>query len=380
MTNKAEIVIVGAGITGCSIAYHLSKKGYTDIIVIDKGGVSSGVTGICPGGIRQQWGTEINCLLSKESVHFYENMNELLQPEEFISYKQVGYMFLFHSQKAIDNYRTQVQLQNKLGIPTKIINSEEAKSLVPHLDSNTFLGASFCETDGFVDDAYHVTTSIAQACKRNGVRFLLAEADYLIKSGEKVVGVQTSKGRIDCDIVVNAAGVDSPHLAATIGLEIPIKKEIRRILYTNRIEDRLIEPLLVSFEKGFAAKQLTDGAIYMSYLGSDLKPPYDKFEFEMKAAEIGMELVPSLENIEFRSHLDGTYDSTPDHQAILGDVVGLDGYFQAIGMSGHGFMIAPAVGRCMAQLIVGEKPIIDISPLHFNRFKENKLIPEPTVV
>jgi sarcosine oxidase subunit beta len=380
MTQRAEVVIIGAGIIGCSIAYFLSKKGFKDIVVLDKGGISSGVTGICPGGVRQQWGTEINCLLAKHSVQFFKSINEELQPNEPIPYRQVGYMFLFHSEQTLSNYEKQVALQNRLGIPTNILTPSQAADIVPQINQESFLAASFCETDGFLDDAYHVANSFAQAAKRNGVTFMLAEASRLIAENDRIVAVETSKGRIDCGLVVNAAGVDSPPIAATVGVEIPIKKEIRRILYTNRIEERLIEPLLVSFETGFAGKQLTDGAIYMSYLGPDLKPPYNSFDFQMKVAEAGMDIVPALEQIEFRSHLDGTYDSTPDHQAILGDVRGLDGYYQAIGMSGHGFMVAPAIGRCMAESIAGETPFIDISVLHFDRFKKNELIPEPSVV
>jgi sarcosine oxidase subunit beta len=164
------------------------------------------------------------------------------------------------------------------------------------------------------------------------------------------------------------------------GIDVPIADETRRILYTNRIEERILETLLVSFEKGFAAKQLMDGTIYLSYLGSDLKPPYDSFEFQVRAAEVGTQLFPKLAELEFRSHVDGRYDSTPDHQAILGDVPSVSGYFQAIGMSGHGFMMSPAIGQTISELIVGEDPTIDVSGLHFRRFEENRLLLEPSVV
>lgn len=380
MRDKAEIVIIGAGVIGCSIAYFLSKKGYSDIVVIDKGGISSGITGICPGGVRQQWGTEINCLMSKAATSFYQRINDELEPEYEIKFRQVGYLYLFHSEQAEHNYRPSIELQNKLGIPTKLITRDEVKEVVPGVDTETFLSASFCPTDGFADDAYHVTNSFAAAAKRRGVRFILDEVPQILVENDRVVGVQTVRGRIDCSVVVNAAGLGSKELASTIGVEIPIQPEVRRILYTNRIEERILEPLLISFERGFAAKQLTDGTIYLSYLGSDMKPPYNSFDYQMKAAEVGMELFPPLAQVEFRTHVDGTYDSTPDHQAILGGVDEVAGYYQAIGMSGHGFMMAPAIGETIADTIIGNKPTIDISPLHFNRFRQNALIPEPRVV
>lgn len=378
--RKYEGIIVGAGIIGVSIAYHLTKLGIKDLLIIDKGGVASGVTGICPGGIRQQWGTEINCKMAKAAVEFYENINSHLKPESQIGYKSVGYMYLFHSEEAIENYRVQKELQNSIGIPTEFLTPEEAEKIIPGIDKETFKLASFCGTDGFVDDAYHVVHSFADAAKREGAQIVNDEVEKILMEGSKVTGVQTKKrGTLLADFVVNAAGLGSKTLAATVGIDLPITFEKRRIFFTNRVEERLIEPLLISFEKGFAAKQLSDGVLYMSYLGTD-GGGLNNFDFQLKVAEIGMELVPALEQVEFSSYTDGIYDSTPDHQAILGDVDEVSGYYQAVGMSGHGFMMAPIIGETLADVIVGKLPRIDISPLHFNRFKRNELLFEPSVV
>lgn len=374
-------IIVGAGIIGCSIAYFLTKQGVTNLLVIDKGGIASDITGICPGGVRQQWGTEINCLMAKKSVEFFQSINDHLQPEHPIQYRQVGYMYTFHSEETIANYQANLALQNRLGIPTKMLTPEEAAKIVPGINTDSFLQASFCETDGFVDDAYHVTTSFADAAKREGVQFITEDVVRLVEQEGRVTGVETAgRGMITADFVVNAAGLGSKKLADTIGVDLPITFEERRILYTNRIEKRLIEPLLISFEKGFAAKQLTDGVVYMSYLGKELGENFSMFDFQLKAAEVGMELYPPLEQVEFRTHVDGIYDSTPDHQAILGNVKGREGYYQAVGMSGHGFMMSPAIGEVMAALITGNEPPIDTTSLHFDRFAANQLVFEPSVV
>jgi len=374
-------IIIGAGITGCSIAYFLTKNGYSNILVIDKGGIASGVTGICPGGIRQQWGTKINCEMAKFSVDFFENINDHLEPEHEITFRNVGYLYTLHSDKAIENFKKNIKLQNSLGIPTKLISPAEVKEIIPGINENSFIKASYCETDGFLDDAYHTTQSFADAAKRQGATFKVDEVIKIVEENDTVKGIETKKnGLISADFVVNAAGLGAKDIAQTIDIDLPIKFEKRRILYTNRIEERLIEPLLISFEMGFAAKQLTEGSIYLSYLGGDLEPGYSLFDYQVKAAEVGMELFPPLEKVEFQTHLDGTYDSTPDHQAILGDVDHKKGYYQAVGMSGHGCMMSPSVGQAMADIITGSKPVIDVSVLHYNRFKNNELVIEPSVI
>ncbi|MBE4908528.1 FAD-binding oxidoreductase [Bacillus luteolus] len=376
-----EVVIVGAGVIGCSIAYFLTEQGYSNVLVIDKGGIASDITGICPGGVRQQWGTEINCVMSKASTDFFQNINEHLHPEYEIKFRNVGYLYTFHSDEAKSRYAESVALQNSLGIPTRFLTPQEAKEIVPGINESSFLSASFCETDGFADDAYHVTNSFANAAKRKGVKFVSDDVEKIVLEQGVVKGVYCEKrGYISADKVVNAAGLGSKKLAKTAGVELPIDFEVRRILYTNRITERILEPLLISFEKGFAAKQLTDGTVYLSYLGKDVKPPFNMFDFQLRAAEVGIELFPPLENLVFHTHIDGTYDSTPDHQAILGDVDGLPGYYQAVGMSGHGFMMSPAIGESVASLVAEKTPTLDVSSLHFRRFANNKLIFEPSVV
>lgn len=381
MKSSYDVIIVGAGIIGCSIAYFLTEKGCTNVLVIDKGGIASDVTGFCPGGVRQQWGTEINCLMSRESTKFFKDINKRLEPEYEIKFREVGYLYTFHSEKALSNYMDSVVLQNKLNIPTKIITPLEAKEIVPGINEDSFLAASFCETDGFADDAYHVTNSFAEAAKRKGVQFISDEVISIETKNDEVIGVNcVSNGFIACDKIINAAGLGSKKLAATANIDLPINFEKRRILYTNRVEERVLEPLLVSFEKGFAAKQLTDGTLYCSYIGKDLVEPYSMFDFHVKAAEVGLEIFPPLEKFEFRTHLDGVYDSTPDHQAILGEEDGLKGYYQAVGMSGHGFMMSPSIGEAVAATVLGKIPEIDITVLNSRRVKENKLLFEPSVV
>jgi sarcosine oxidase subunit beta len=379
--NKYDVIIVGAGVIGCSIAYFLTEKGCNNILVIDKGGIASDITGICPGGVRQQWGTEINCIMSRESTKFFKSINEHLAPEYEIQFREVGYLYTFHSTQALENYKESIKLQNNLGIPTKILDPEQVASIIPGINTDSFIAASFCETDGFADDAYHVTNSFAEAAKRKGVTFINDSVEEILLEDGRVIGVNCAgRGTLHADKVINAAGLGSKKLAETVGVKLPIEFETRRILYTNRIEERLIEPLLVSFERGFAAKQLSDGTLYCSYIGKDLTPPYSMFDFQLKAAEVGMELFPPLEKVEFRTHVDGTYDSTPDHQAILGEVDVVPGYFQAVGMSGHGFMMSPAIGEAVAAVTLGVEPAINISSLNYRRFEKNELVREPSVV
>src|SRR5699024_3147549 len=310
----------------------------------------------------------------KYSVDFFKNINDHLDPDHTINFRNVGYLYTFHSKEAVKSYQENISLQNSLGIPTKMLTPDETKEIVPGINTDQFINASYCETDGFLDDVYHVCQSFVDAAKRKGAKFINDEVEKIVEEKGKVKGVLCKKGgEISADFVVNAGGLGANDISQTVGIDLPIEFEKRRILYTNRVKERILEPLLVSYEKGFAAKQLTDGVIYLSYLGDEVSVTDSVYDFQLKAAEIGMEIFPPLSNVEFRTHIDGVYDSTPDYQAILGGVDEIEGYYQAVGMSGHGCMMSPAVGKAMVDIISNEKQEIDVSCLHYNRFSENKL-------
>lgn len=366
--QKASVVIIGGGVIGCSVAYHLAKLGIRDIVLLEKDFVASKATGICPGGIRQQWSSKIGCLLSQASVRFFEHLHDELSPTIPLQFVQTGYLFIAFTEEMLEGYRQNVRLQNELGIPSKILEPMEIKDLVTEINLEGVLGGAYCAQDGFLEDCYGFTNTLALRAKEMGVRIHYDRAKVIVLDGNRVCAIRCEKDDYACEAVVNAAGSESVALAATAGIELPIESVKRRLLFTQRIEDHFLVPCLVSLEKGWGGKQLQEGHIYMAYIGKGAEEMTD-YEFIEKSTELGLAILPRLEDTGILRIQEGYYDMTPDGNPILGSVKGVEGYFQASGFSGHGFMLSPAIGRGMAELIAGQESSIDLSPWHLERFQ-----------
>ncbi len=368
MAERVDCVVIGGGITGASIAYHLTRAGCTNVILLEKDHLASKATTVCPGGIRQQWSSEAACLYARESVRFFENLGGELEPDFPLPFHQTGYLFLAHNERTLAGFRTNVQLQNRLGVSSEILTPEEASKLVPGIKREGLTGASFCATDGFIEDADGLTKLLAVRAENRGARIVLEPAVGITLESDRVSGVRTPSGFIETPAVVLAAGCDSPDLAGPLGLELPIRVERRRLLYTDRLRERLLDPLVAALDIGWAGKQLIDGVIYMGYL-RETSEGLDDWAYTERVVEMAIEVMPSLAEIGVKRLVDGFYDTTPDGHPFLGGVRGLEGYFQAAGFSGHGYMLSPAVGRVMAELVLGLEPSLPIEPFSFERFQ-----------
>ncbi len=368
MGERADCVIVGGGITGASIAYHLTKLGCRDVILLEKDYLASKATGVCPGGIRAQWQDEAACLYAREAVRFFENLEEELHPDFPLPFLQTGYLFLAHSEPTLAAFRRYVELQNRMDIPSELLGPEDARKIVPGLKTDGVLGATFCPKDGFIEDSDGLTRLLAQRAKDKGAQVRLEPAERIELKGDRVTGVRTDSGLIETGNVVLAAGCDSPALAKPLGLELPIKVERRRMVYTDRLEARILEPLVAAMDIGWAGKQLIDGVIYMGYL-RETADNLDDWGYTEKVVELTVDVMPSLSETAVKRLVDGYYDSSPDGHPFLGGVSGLEGYFQAVGFSGHGYMMSPSVGLVMAELILGHEPSLPLSPFSFERFQ-----------
>ena len=377
--EKASCVIIGAGVMGCSIAYHLAKQEMKDVILLEKEFIASKATGICPGGVRQQWSTELGCLLSRASVEFFKNVAEELHPEFPLPFVQSGYLFLAYSDEALKAYRRNVALQNSLRIPSQIVSPKEIRELIPAINTEGILGGAYCREDGYLEDCSGFANVLASRAKEMGVRIVYDEAVGILLEGGRVVGVRTKNSDFSCESVVNVAGCDSPVLAKSIGIEIPLVAGKRRLLYTQKIEDHFLAPCVASLEKGWGGKQLHEGHVYMAYIAEDAEK-LSNYEFTEKSVELGMEIIPRLGEVRVHRLQEGFYDITPDDNPILSGVEGIDGYYQAAGFSGHGFMLSPAIGKAMAQLIIGEKPFFDLSAWHLDRFRTQEIKKENLVL
>ena len=371
MTRTVDVAIIGGGVIGCSIAYHLSQIGATRGVVFERKHVASGATGICPGGIRQQFEQEAECRLARRSMHFFEHVNELLEPEFPFFLERSGYLFLAESEVMLSRFQRNVTMQNQLGIPSRVVTPTEISDIVPPLICDGLLGGSFCSEDAFLEDCEGFTRGLLGRAREKGFLLELKEVTSLKKESKDWL-VETATGSWRARQVVVAAGTESPSLAAFAGVHLPISAERRRLAYSEPSPDALMSPLVVALERGFAGKQLRNAVFYLGWLGETQDS--DDLTFTEQALARGATLLPLMANLPVRRVITGYYDSTPDHRPILGGISGLEGFYLAAGFSGHGFMLAPAVGEIMANLIAGLKSDPILQDFSLQRFRASSAI------
>lgn len=382
MKNKADVVIIGGGISGCSIAYNLAKKG-VDVVLLEKEYLTSGSTGRCGAGVRMQWGTEMNCLLAKRSIEFFEKANEILEYDGDVEFKQGGYLLLASTEKEMDQFRTNLKMQNALGINSVEYSCQEAKKLVPYLNTDDIIGTVFNQKDGHLNP-FLATDAFAKAAKRHGAEIITnIEAQGIDIRDGKIVGVKTSKGYIETSKVVNAAGGYSKDVAAMAGVDIPVFSERHEILVTEPVAPTL-EPMVMSFSKSFNlyCQQVPNGSFLMGR-GCDEPESYNiksSYEFAEEMAKTVVGLMPPLSELRVIRQWAGLYNITPDRQPIYGKVRDVEGFYLAAGFSGHGFMFAPITGEVISDMILGKESSIDVSKLDLYRFERGEQLIEPSVV
>lgn len=382
MIKAADVVIIGGGISGVAIAYNLAKKGVKNVVVIEKKYLASGATGRCGAGIRQQWGTEMNCRIAKFACELFENANEELGYEGDIEFKQGGYLMISSTEKEHEQFKKNVELQNNLGIPSRLLSLEEAKEIVPYLNTEPLVSATFCQKDGHLNP-FHTTEAFAKAAERLGVKiYKFTEVTDIITENGKVKGVKTTKGDISTNIVVNAAGGHSQVIGKMVGIDLPVYSERHQILVSEAIEP-VLEPMVMSFSLNLYCQQVPHGGIIMGR--GDEGEPRDLrvtsgWHFLEEMTKTITNVLPPLKNLRMIRQWAGLYNITPDRQPILGPVDEVEGFYLAVGFSGHGFMFGPATGVLIAESILGEENTLPIDMLHLNRFEKGELIFEPSVV
>lgn len=382
MKKSAEIVIIGGGMIGTAIAYNLAKKGVKDIVLLEKGFLASGSTGRCGAGIRSQWGTEMNCILARESINFFENINEELGYDKDCEFKQGGYLLLATTEKEVNQFKKNIELQNSLGIPSKLITTEEAKEIVPYLNTDGIIAGAFCQKDGHANP-FHVVQAFANAAKRLGVEInTFTEVTGIKVENGRITGVKTNKGDISTGKVVNAAGAYAQVIAQMCGIKLPNYAERHQILVTEPVNP-ILGPMVMSFSLNIYLQQTPHGSLLGGY--GDANEPRgfntaSNWGFTEVMAKKITGLLPLLKELRVVRQWAGLYEITPDRQPIMGGHPDVEGYYMATGYSGHGFMLGPVSGRLMAQYILGEKTFIDISRLDAGRFERGELVWEPSVV
>jgi sarcosine oxidase, subunit beta len=377
MERTADIIIVGGGIIGASIAFSLARKNVKGVVLLEKGMLGEGSTAKCVGGIRTQFSTEVNILFSLQSLKTWESFQEISGVD--LGFKRIGYLFLATMESEWKVFLANAQLLKNFGVPVELLSPQEIQYRWPYLKADDLQGGSFSPQDGFAGP-YEAMTGFIQTARKGGVKiFEGIEVIRILHEKGKITGVQTTQGEIAAPVVVNAAGPYAEEIGKMAGIEVPVKPFRRQIFFTAPfpwIPDPI--PLVIDFHRGWYFRREGRGLLLSGpkddFPSHNVNVDYDAM---VEVAENSIFRVPIMEKAEINNGWAGSYEISPDNHAILGEVPEIRGLFLANGFSGHGFQHSPAAGQVVADLIVGEKPFMDVSLLSVERFRQGRLIQEP---
>jgi sarcosine oxidase subunit beta len=384
--ETADVVIIGGGIVGASIAWHLTEQGCRNVLIVEREThQGKGSTGKSMGGVRAQFATAPNIQMSMYSIQFYAEFDERLgQPG---GYRPQGYLFVATAPKHLDYLRTNQKLQHSLGLSqARMVTRDDIIARVPQLRSDDILGGSFCPTDGFVDP-YSVMTGFTTCAVERGARvWRSCEVTTVHRDGTGILGVETTRGPVSTRVVVNAAGAWAAQVAALAGIDLPVEPLRRQLVPTEPFDGVSHDiPMVIDMTNGFHFRPESLGFL-LAWNDPDETPGF-KTDFEPsfieKILDRAADRVPCFENVAVnpKKAWAGLYEMSPDHHCIVGPVEEVPGFFCANGFSGHGVMHSPATGKILSDLILkGETDLIDSSLLNLQRFAEGREIHETAVL
>jgi sarcosine oxidase subunit beta len=425
MTETADVVIIGSGIVGSSVAYHLAEQGCTNVLVVEREAhQGKGSTGKSMGGVRAQFATPVNIRMSRYSIDFFAQFDEVVgHPAD---YRAHGYLFCATSEHHLSYLRANRERQLALGVKNvELVSAADIAAFVPQLRTDDILGGSFCPTDGFVDPHSVMmgfmlkarergvrlwldtqvtgietepvntgTTGIARALRHNPAFDSRNEAaeqrpvgETLLVPAERCIsGVQTTRGLVSTRVVVNAAGPWAAAVARLAEVELPVAPLRRQLVPTEAfagLPQRF--PMVIDMSNGFHFRREGKG-ILLAWNDPEETPGF-KTDFDVgfveKILTRAASRVPTLAEAEVnpRRAWAGLYEMTPDHHAIIGPAPGVAGLYFVNGFSGHGVMHSPASGRITADLILkGQSELIDAGQLGLERFAAGRLLEETAVL
>jgi Glycine/D-amino acid oxidases (deaminating) len=390
--TKSEIVIIGAGVVGTSVAYHLTEKGARDVLVLERASVQgTGSTGKATGGVRAQFETAINIEMSLYSLEFFRRCGF------DCGYEPRGYLFFATDERQFDYLKRSVEFQRSLGVEgVEVVDTKTISEICPILNCSDIVGGSFGAHDGFINPLAVMRGFTEGALTRGAKIFFDTEVFSIETAGGKVSALETSKGRIECEKVVLCTGARAKELAKTAEIDLPVEPQRRQIVWAKS-EKPLPEnlPMVIDIGSGFHFRpardflnpsECADGRdVLFAYPDPD-EPSSFNTDFDRNFIEKVYErartrspflyqTTPVLEKCRA-----GLYENTPDHHAILGGCE-IEGLYFANGFSGHGVMHSPATGRALAEIILdGEASFLDVSCLSLERFAKGELLHETSFI
>jgi sarcosine oxidase subunit beta len=389
--DKADVVVVGAGIMGLAVAYNLAKLGVTNVTVVDRGYLCGGASGRNGGGVRAQWSSEANVRLMQESIRMCREFASEMGIN--VWFRQGGYLFLVRDEVRRRSLESSAKLQVECGLDTRMLSPAEAKRIVPELDMSGIVAASYNPDDGVVFP-WPFVWGFAQGAAKLGVDVAtFHDVTGLMTESGRVSGVVVRKRaingtfaseeqRIRADVVVNAAGAWSPEIAKFVGVELPNRPHRHEICSTEPLKPWL-KPLVADLTDGLYFSQSTRGEI-VGGIGQERVPgglnQDSSFAFLGRYGRSITRACPILADVKVLRQWAGCYDLTPDANPIVGEVDEIGSFIQASGFMGHGFMMAPIIGKLLAQYIVDRTPLPMFERWNLRRFREGKLLSEAMII
>lgn len=388
MKSKAEIVIIGGGVVGASIAYHLTARGAKDVLVLEREAVTGlGSTGKATGGVRAQFETDINIKLSLYSLDLFGKFNALTGGD--CGYDPRGYLFVATDAAQLEFLKTSGRRQRELGYDgVRMVDKDAIREMVGGLNCEDIVGGSFGPRDGFIDPIGVLNGFLGKALENGAELETGVEALSLETARGRVAGVKTNKGDIACEKVVLCAGAWAKKLAASAGIELPVEPLKRQIVWARSETELAADlPMVIDLSNGFHFRPAKNSRneVLFAYPDNDESPSFSTdFEdgFIDKVYEKARHRAPFLckTTVVREKCRAGLYENTPDHHAILGGC-GVEGLYFANGFSGHGVMHSPATGRALAEIMLdGKASFLDVSCLSLERFERGQLLHETAFI
>ena len=368
--RTASVVVIGGGVVGCSIAYHLARRGQRDVVVLERETVGSGTTSKAAGGIRSQFPTETEIRFSLEAIGVFERFAEEFGVD--IGYRRIGYLFLISDPADLAGYRERMTLQRRLGVDVREITPADAQAIVPALRVDDLIAAVWGPTDGMAGPA-EVTNAFARRARELGARIV----EGVSVTGIDVAhggaqGVTTSQGAVSSPLVINAAGPSAARIGRLAGVDVPVQPRRRHIFFTEPFpEIPGPVPLTTDRASGFYFRKEMEQLLLspgdVEDIGEDFDVPVDRARID-ETVEKALHRIPIVEKARIAGGWAGLRPLTPDDHAIIGWAPGVDGFFLAVGFGGHGFQHSPATGRYVAEWLLDGKPSLDLSLFDPGRF------------
>jgi len=380
--KTADIVIIGGGVMGASTLYHLTLRGFNNIVLLEKDEFfGQGATGRCAGGVRYQFSTPINVELSKHSLPMLEQFKH--ETGQDIDYRKCGYLFVLTNKIDDEYFSRNVQMQNKLGVDTVRLTADQVHALVPMMHFPDAISGSFNQNDGLVDPNGVVMGYVDAALRKGAKVESKTSVIGLLVDHNKISGVQTDLGEISSPVVINAAGPWSAQIGEMAGLKIPVTPVRRQMFTTSKLPDLPKDfPFVIDFAQSLYFHREGEGLLSGMSNPNQL-PGFDQNvdeSFELVNLDAAISRLPMLEKASMVSHWAGLYEITPDSHPIFGKTP-IDGFLLVTGFSGHGFMHGPIAGKLISEYVLdGHFSTMDVSMLDLARFDEGRSIKEYNVV